>query len=99
MHTHLYTHTHGTHTQVSELLTGVPRTTGGQLRTVHLVTSTEKQASEAQASFSKLHHLTLINDPEREAIVGVLWRFPGYHFNEESQGIVTSLAGDPRLSQ
>ncbi|XP_037064024.1 uncharacterized protein LOC119088384 [Peromyscus leucopus] len=36
---------------------------------------------------------------ECEAVVGVLRRFPGYHFNEEGQGIVTALAGDSHLSQ
>lgn len=42
---------------------------------------------------------TLVNDPEGEAVVGVLGRLSGYHFDEEGQGIVSALARDPHLSQ
>ena len=42
---------------------------------------------------------TLVNNPESEAVVGVLRRLPGHHFNQEGQGIVSALARDPHFRQ
>lgn len=35
---------------------------------------------------------TLVDNPEGKAVVGVLGRLPGHHFNQEGQGIVSTLA-------
>lgn len=42
---------------------------------------------------------TLVDNPESKAVVGVLGRLPGHHFNQEGQGIVSTLARDPHLCQ